>query len=398
MVKILFVVSANLPDGPVHDPSGPLKDYVAIARRVGADVLDWSRVRRVRGSGRIERTLGLPAAQAWAAFAARGEYDVILTDGEHVDIPLALLLKRAGARVPHVTIGHRLSARKKLPFFKLAHVQTHIARVILHSRYQHGIALDRLGFTREQLSLVPYQVDARFWHPLPRPEERLISSAGLEYRDYPTLFKAVDGLDAHVVIGAASHWSRRRNTALSTTRPPNVEIGSFDYRALRDLYARASIVVVPVDDVDFQAGVTTVLEAMAMGKPVIVTHSHGQTDVIEDRRAITRGARARTRPVSLLRALADEAGVPVEPNGFYVPPKDPEALRRAIVHLLNNPDDRARLGAAGRRIVESLMTVEQFADRVAQIVEDVVGEDVVDRRPTNGTVAPASMATLVAPG
>ena len=261
--------------------------------------------------------------------------------------------------------------------------------MILHSRYQYSLAIDRLGFRRDQLALVPYQVDASFWHPLPTPEERLVSSAGLEYRDYPTLFTAVEGLDAHVVIGAASHWSRRRNTALSTTRPPNVEIGSYDYRALRELYARAAIVVVPVDDVDFQAGVTTVLEAMAMSKPVIVTHSYGQTDVIEDRRAITRGAQARTRPVSLLRTLAQEAGVEVEPNGFYVPPKDPEALRRAIVYLLDRPDDRARLGAAGRRIVERLMTVEQFAERVAGIVDEVTGG-----RPLNGKLEPMSAEAL----
>ena len=390
MVRTLFVVSANLPNGPVHDPAGPLKDYVAIAGRLGADVLDWSRVRREPAARPIERSLGLAAAQAWAAYTRRGQYDVILTDGEHVGIPLALLLKRVGARIPHVTIGHRLSSKKKRPFFRLLGVQSHIARVILHSRYQYSIASDRLGFRRHQLALVPYQVDANFWHPIATPEERLISSAGLEYRDYPTLFRAVEGLDAHVVIGAASHWSRRRNTALSTTRPPNVEIGSYDYRALRDLYARAAIVVVPVDDVDFQAGVTTVLEAMAMSKPVIVTHSHGQTDVIEDRRAITRGTQARARPVSLLRTLAEEAGMAVEPNGFYVPPKDPEALRRAIVYLLDRPDDRARLGAAGRRIVERLMTVEQFAERVAQIVGEVAGG-----RPLNGKLGQTSASLLV---
>ena len=86
---------------------------------------------------------------------------------------------------------------------------------------------------------------------------------------------------------------------------------------------------VPVDDVDFQAGITTILEAMAMGKPVIVTHTYGQTDVIEDRRSVTRGAQDRSRPISLLRDVAEEEDVPIEPNGFYVPPKDPDALRRA---------------------------------------------------------------------
>jgi glycosyltransferase involved in cell wall biosynthesis len=131
-------------------------------------------------------------------------------------------------------------------------------------------------------------------------------------------------------------------------------------------------VAVPVDDVDFQAGVTTILEAMAMGKAVIVTHTYGQTDVIHDRRLVTRGSEDRedrNRPVGLLHDVAEAEGVPVEPNGFYVPPKDPEALHRAIAFLLDNPEHRKQLGAAGRRAVEQLMTVDQFAERIARVID-----------------------------
>jgi glycosyltransferase involved in cell wall biosynthesis len=99
---------------------------------------------------------------------------------------------------------------------------------------------------------------------------------------------------------------------------------------------------VPLDDTDFQAGVTTILEAMAMGKPVIVTHTLGQTDVVEDRRSITRGTTPRSRRSSLLRNLAESAGLMLDPTGFYVPPSDPEALRRAVVYLLDHPAERLR--------------------------------------------------------
>src|SRR5439155_23048132 len=121
-----------------------------------------------------------------------------------------------------------------------------------------------------------------------------------------------------VVIGAASHWSKRANTAADASAPANVTVDRFDYLALRQLYARSALVVVPLDDVDFQAGVTTILEAMAMAKPVIVTHSAGQTDVVEDRRTATRGATPRLRPPSILRDLAEFTGVELEPTGFYV--------------------------------------------------------------------------------
>jgi glycosyltransferase involved in cell wall biosynthesis len=220
------------------------------------------------------------------------------------------------------------------------------------------------------VAFVPYQVDTEFWKPQPVHEERLICSAGLEFRDYPTLMSAVADLDVRVVIGAASHWSRRRNTAERGPRPSSVEVGSFDYVALRDVYARSALVVVPLEDIDFQAGVTTILEAMAMAKPVIVTHTLGQTDVVEDRRSITRGAEPRPRAESLLRAFAHPAGVDLEPNGFYVPPGDPAALGRAIAYLLEHPLERARLGAAGRKVVEQLMTTDQFASRMHDLVDE----------------------------
>jgi glycosyltransferase involved in cell wall biosynthesis len=369
MPGVLLVVSAALPNGPVDDPSGPRKDYVALARALDATVLDRSWLDRSAPARLIARVLGAPAAQAWLAFRQRHRYDAIFTDGEHIGIPLALLLKLTGATIPHVTIGHRISAAKKLPFFRWLRVHTHITRIALHARRQYDLAVAGLGIPADRLALVPYQVDTDFWRPQPLAEERLVSSAGLEYRDYPTLSRAVDGLGVRVVIGAASHWSRRPNTAARLELPPNVEIGSYDYPALRDLYARSSLVVVPLADVDFQAGVTTILEAMAMGKAVVVTHSQGQTDVVEDRRAVTRGNPSRPRPVSLLRAIAAQAGMPVEPNGFYVPPGDAAALRRAIVYLLDHPGERSRLGAAGRRAVERLMTVDLFAARLRELVE-----------------------------
>jgi glycosyltransferase involved in cell wall biosynthesis len=372
MTRTLFVVSASLPHGlPDERADGPKKDYAAIAWRLNADLLDWSAARGNLLLLLLCRVVGISIVQALLAFRRRERYDVLLTDGEHVGIPLALLLKLTGSKTVHVPIGHRLTAPKKRFFFCWLKVQTHLNAVVLHSRYQHDFALDELGFSPDQLALLPYQVDPDFWRPMPAQEERLIASAGLEHRDYPTLFEAVAGLDAKLVVAAASHWSRQKNTALGVDRPANVTIGSYNYHQLRDLFARAAVIAVPVDDVDFQAGITTILEAMAMGKPVIVTHTYGQTDVIEDRRSVTRGAEERSRPVSLLRNVAEEAEIPIEPNGFYVPPKDPGALQRAITFLLDNPEHRARLGAAGRRAVERLMTVDQFAERIARVIDVV---------------------------
>jgi glycosyltransferase involved in cell wall biosynthesis len=371
--RVLLVITAD--DAGSPHSSGPRKDYRVLAEALGGATIDRSLVRRGRLMNWLSRCVGVASLQAWRAFRERHHYDVILTDGEHIGIPLALLLKVTRSKVAHVTIGHRLTAFKKRPFFKWLKVHSHINTILVHSRRQYELAIDELGIPAARLALIPYQVDANFWQQLPEvPEERQICSAGLEFRDYPTLVRAVGGLDVNVVIGAASHWSKRRNTAADQSLPSNIQVSTFDYEALRRVYARSAIVVVPLDDIDFQAGVTTILEAMSMGKPVIVTHSLGQTDVVEDRRTATRGSAVRLRPTSLLRELAESAGSSVKPTGFYVPPEDPAALRRAIVHLLEHPDERSRLGAAGRDTIERLVTVDMFAQRVRQLTHAAAGQ------------------------
>jgi glycosyltransferase involved in cell wall biosynthesis len=108
------------------------------------------------------------------------------------------------------------------------------------------------------------------------------------------------------------------------------------------LYASSRFVVVPLYENDFQAGVTTILEAMAMGKAVIVSRTSGQRDVIQD-------------------------GV----NGIYVPPGDPRALRSAILNLLEHPEEAARLGMNARKTIESAMSLELWVDRTSRVVREV---------------------------
>jgi glycosyltransferase involved in cell wall biosynthesis len=364
--RVLLVITADRGAAP---KDGPRKDYRVLAERLGAATIDRTTVAESRVLRFLTRWIGVSPLQAWLAFKARNNFDVILTDGEHIGLPLALLLKLACARVGHVTIGHRITAPKKKLFFKWLKVHSHISCIAVHSRQQYELAINELDIPAHKLALIPYQVDHEFWRPQVIAEERMVCSAGLEFRDYPTLVSAVEGTDIKVVIGAASHWSKRRNTATDRALPDNVQVSKFDYAALRELYARSSIVVVPLNDIDFQAGVTTILEAMSMAKAVIVTHSVGQTDVVEDRRTATRGAHPRVRPPSMIRSLAEVAGLPIEPTGFYVPPEDPDALRRAIDYLMEHPDERHRLGLAGRDTVERLLTVDKFAERMRHLVD-----------------------------
>jgi glycosyltransferase involved in cell wall biosynthesis len=325
-------------DADVQEDRHPTMDYYALQANLGADLADYSSVATSRHSFvRAAAAASLDAGLAVLGFLRSGDYDVIFSNGENVSIPLAALLALRRSRPGHVLIGHRLSASKKAPFLRT--LQSQMDAIFLYSASQRRHAEHELKLPAEKLHLIPFHADTRFYRPMPGVRyERRICSAGLELRDYPTLVEAVRGLDVEVRLAAASPWSKRRNETVDRALPSNVDARGYGYGELRDLYASAQLVVVPLYENDFQAGVTTILEAMAMGKAVIVSRTTGQTDVIDH-----------------------------DFNGWYVPPGDVVALRRAIVHLLEHPAEADRLGAAARRTVESTMSLTQWVERVACI-------------------------------
>jgi len=107
--------------------------------------------------------------------------------------------------------------------------------------------------------------------------------------------------------------------------------GRLSLTELRDLYARSRFVVVPLLPSDTDNGVTVILEAMAMGKPVICSRTRGQVDVIQE-------------------------GV----TGLYVPVGDAVALRKAILTLWNDPQRAQEMGRNARAHIERYHTLEMF--------------------------------------
>jgi glycosyltransferase involved in cell wall biosynthesis len=83
-----------------------------------------------------------------------------------------------------------------------------------------------------------------------------------------------------------------------------------------------------------------VLEAMVAGRPVIASRVGGVPELVVDGE-----------------------------TGLLVPPADPDALARAIIALLDDPDLRARLGAAGARRARTMFSL----DSVRAAVEAVYG-------------------------
>jgi glycosyltransferase involved in cell wall biosynthesis len=387
--RVLLVISAQpSPDlpGTIAEGREPRRDYYALQTALDADLLFRDEGNH-SGIGRALRRIGgARLALAWEAFRRSQAYDVVYTDGENVGLPLALmlklhaLLKRSPKQPRHIMLTHYLSTWQKRLLFRLG-VGSHVNTLIVHSAAQEAMAKDTLGMPAERVVRLPYFTDERFWRAAGEDEagavrvvgadeqQPMICAVGLEFRDYATLVEAVRAMAVELRIAAASTWSHHSAFAGSPALPSHVTVRGYSYVPLRALYDAARFVVVPLHEVDNQAGITVILEAMAMGKAVIVSATRGQTDVVRDRRNGGRGRVEREWWPGFVDApeVAERLGHLV--TGFYVRPGDAAELGRAIAYLLAHPDLAEEMGRNGRRVVEAIFGLDAFAARFAAVIE-----------------------------
>jgi glycosyltransferase involved in cell wall biosynthesis len=327
----------------------PRKDYVEVARALRAKVVDrWHMEHR---ASLLARALfgggGLTAGPIVEAFARRNDYRHVCVWSDRIGLLVALVYKLTRSRRDLVLISSWLSLGLKAFLLRRAGVHSHLSGIISYSSAQLGIARSELGLPREKLHHELQSVDDRFWRSDGPGSGNLICSVGFEHRDYPTLFKAVRGLEVEVqlAIGSGDRPAIGLERRLLAEGPPsNVRLGHFRPLNLRRLYASCRFVVVPLLDADFDAGVSTLTEAMAMGRAVVVTRTRGQVDLIRDGE-----------------------------EGIYVPAGDVAALRTAIEHLLAHPEEAERMGRSGRALIERNHTLDGYVERVAAIVRAARG-------------------------
>jgi glycosyltransferase involved in cell wall biosynthesis len=165
----------------------------------------------------------------------------------------------------------------------------------------------------------------------PTSEEGGVFAGGDSRRDYDTLVEAARRSGAPMTI-ATSLLEGREDI------PPNVTTGLVSHERFVELLRHAAVVVVPFPAVtERSAGQQTYLNAMALGKPVIVTDSAGVRDYVEDGR-----------------------------TGMLVPPSDPEAMAAAIDWVLDpaNAEQVGRMKEAGRGAALGLYTRENYLSSI----------------------------------
>ncbi len=122
---------------------------------------------------------------------------------------------------------------------------------------------------------------------------------------------------------------------------------------IADVLAAADVVVLPSLSEGFPF---VLLEALAMGCPVVASRVNGVPELIEDHK-----------------------------TGLLVPPRDPQALAAAIQEILSDPTAASEMGAVGRAVVRERFTVDRMvADTTA--IFDAAMQDAGVRAPVQKRV------------
>jgi glycosyltransferase involved in cell wall biosynthesis len=270
-----------------------------------------------------------------------GRADVAVT-------PLAALfpLVARGRRLPSVVLnfGLNLIWRRASPQRRSLMRATlgSAARVVCLGSTQRDELIALTGLDPAQVVTLLVPIDGEFFRPGGDGDGVVAVGKDLA-RDYATLARALEPLEVRATVVAPP-----RNLE-GVALPANVEVKrDLTARELRSLYAGARCVVVPQRGPAYPygsegGGLTALLEAMAMGKPVVATERPILRDYVED-------------------------GV----DALLVPPEDPSALREAIERVLRGDELSRSLAAAARRRIERDHTSGVFASRLAPLLRAVV--------------------------
>lgn len=324
----------------------PRVDYMEICQRLGGNVSGYGLFKTYWYAlgRRFEKIVKLDLFETIQISRQIAKYNVILSASEKTAIPLSMLLASKSQSIPHVVISHHLSSSNKNRLFRFWQLYKTFSHVICVSQAQVDFAVQQLHIPASRVHFIFDKVDHEFFRPMEDEPEDYILAVGQEQRDYRTLQNALAGTNIKLIVVASSNWSTYR---LPSLRENNLQIvKNIPYTLLRSLYARARLVVIPLNNVSYAAGANAILETMAMGKPAIISQTPGNKEYVAD----------------------GETGV-------FVPPGDSAHLRDTILSLWDDKAAHKRLGENARSAVVEQMNLDIYVDQVTGIVESAMRED-----------------------
>lgn len=205
------------------------------------------------------------------------------------------------------------------------------------SRPQVAAVQEWLGADSPPVHFLPFGVDHEFYAPAPYPDRpHIVSGGGDRDRDPATLFAALDQV-LRVRPGVAVTVQTGSKLA-----PPDgvIVVPTLTHVEMARMLASASVVAIPTRANMHASAITVALEAMSVGRPVVVSDTPGMRDDY----------------------FADGF------DSFVVPTYDADALAERVIWLLDHPDQAAEIGSRGSSRVERQHTSATMCSALAGLI------------------------------
>lgn len=355
-MKILFIPNWHVTSLELDDPGIAAPDKVVAGQcywffrhfkeRPAVDVLDIGHESWWR---KVEHKIKFYICQPVKAFVRRNRYDVVLSHGAQSGLVYELLASFCRKKPLHVMLdigglnGARIN-KIETPLIRFALRKAPV--VIVHSSRQLEFYRQHYPKLYPKAHFVPFGTDFDFFSDASagsRTGERVLLSVGYAKRDYKTLCEAWRRSqvgDYKLKIVGDDSLAMEYEDCQSIFFSKKVPITS-----LMKLTHSCAAVVVPLPEYMYSYGQMTILQSMAMAKPMIVTRTTSTADYIA-----------------------------AAPGVIAVEPGDVASMTQAIERMCTaSPADLEKMGKANQDYVKSHFGEQQMAMGIEGIIQKYAG-------------------------
>ncbi|MBW4560982.1 MAG: glycosyltransferase family 4 protein [Mojavia pulchra JT2-VF2] len=321
---------------------------------IDVDILPYEKYAILNQIGR-KLKLGGYLDQELRIFFNLSQYDLVYSGNTDTTFILSYLRYLGIFKKPIICVLHHTLQPNRLRHKTV--VKGHDRLLCLSNKIKSDIEMN-FSINQDKLEVLEWGFDLSFYdnqakkYNIANSKPELIISAGHTLRDYDTLVRSFTDINYRLHIYSSEH-----NIPKISDIPSNItfKCGSFlgkhalEYGELVAEYGKAYAVAIPLDipfeesNTVTQIGLTSLLEAMVLGKAVVMTRSkHISIDI-------------------------EKEGI-----GIWVDYKDVKGWQQAISYLLEHPRETIEMGKKGRQLCESKYNLESFSSKLAGILKGFI--------------------------
>ena len=285
--------------------------------------------------------------QEWSCIKRLNEAHLIYSPCQTQTQLLSYLRALGVIKVPIVCIAHHLLDRGgRLDRFRIPFFQTHIKGVNQFASLssQVGKQIDRLSKGSHKSEVLTWGTDIDYYPYTPELGTGAVAT-GRTGRDFVTFGKAASlaKIESEIICLESSvqeEFKLFKDCVKVTICPDERHLM---YPELMKIYAKARVLAIPLAVSHSLSGLTSLMDAIGIGKPVIMT-----------------------------RQPFIDLDIEAEGIGIWVDQGDVNGWVKAIQYVEDNPDRAMEMGKRARQLAETQMNSLSFANQVMDIFDSIL--------------------------